>query len=203
MNSVHDFAKSFNLRNAAILIICAALTVVVTSTVEPASATGLFHTVTLVENDSISDSVIAARNGKYTDFTYSVRRFPVRHFPTSDIRLKTGTLLQTGAAQRMKMARYIHLRRPPICMQFGWASSTLLLSLKTTSLTDPVYSTQSANAPTPLTSLSNMNPVMVHPGYTFVGWNTAADATGTQYANGAIFNFLQSTGLYAIWQVLP
>jgi len=37
-------------------------------------------------------------------------------------------------------------------------------------------------------------------GYTFTGWNTAANATGTAYANGASYPFSASTTLYAQWR---
>src|ERR1035437_1693205 len=40
-------------------------------------------------------------------------------------------------------------------------------------------------------------------GYTFTGWNTAANATGTAYANGASYPFSASTTLYAQWTTVP
>ena len=36
-------------------------------------------------------------------------------------------------------------------------------------------------------------------GYSFAGWNTAANGSGTAYANGASFPFTASTTLYAQW----
>lgn len=36
-------------------------------------------------------------------------------------------------------------------------------------------------------------------GYTFAGWNTAADGSGTAYADGASYAFSSSTTLYAQW----
>ena len=40
-------------------------------------------------------------------------------------------------------------------------------------------------------------------GYTFTGWNTKADGTGTGYADGAIVNFSANTTLYAQWTQNP
>jgi uncharacterized repeat protein (TIGR02543 family) len=42
-------------------------------------------------------------------------------------------------------------------------------------------------------------------GYTFVGWNTAADGTGTSYANGAIYTMRDAADvtLYAQWVQVP
>jgi len=40
-------------------------------------------------------------------------------------------------------------------------------------------------------------------GYTFAGWNTAANGTGTAYADAANFPFAASTTLYAQWLAVP
>lgn len=37
-------------------------------------------------------------------------------------------------------------------------------------------------------------------GYTFVGWNTAADGKGIEYTNSATYSFRLSTNLYAQWK---
>ena len=38
-------------------------------------------------------------------------------------------------------------------------------------------------------------------GYTFKGWNTSADGSGTAYANGATVNVNKNTVLYAQWEI--
>jgi uncharacterized repeat protein (TIGR02543 family) len=40
-------------------------------------------------------------------------------------------------------------------------------------------------------------------GYTFAGWNTAANGFGISYANGAVYSFASSTNLYAQWKKKP
>ena len=40
-------------------------------------------------------------------------------------------------------------------------------------------------------------------GYTFTGWNTAADGSGTSYADQATYPFTADTTLYAQWTALP
>lgn len=40
-------------------------------------------------------------------------------------------------------------------------------------------------------------------GYTFSGWNSAADGSGTDYADSATFPFSGATTLYAQWEVVP
>ena len=45
--------------------------------------------------------------------------------------------------------------------------------------------------------------IMTRPGYTFNGWNTKADGTGTFYADGELFRFYESNYmLYAQWKLI-
>ena len=55
---------------------------------------------------------------------------------------------------------------------------------------------QTANAATALTSNG-----FTKAGYHFTSWNTAADGTGTSYANGASYGFGSDLTLYAQWTV--
>jgi peptidoglycan/xylan/chitin deacetylase (PgdA/CDA1 family) len=56
---------------------------------------------------------------------------------------------------------------------------------------------ETASAPTALTSNKYIRLL-----YTFNGWNTAANGTGTAYANGATYPFTTSTTLYAQWKII-
>ena len=42
-----------------------------------------------------------------------------------------------------------------------------------------------------------------YPGYTFTGWNTAANGSGTAFADGASFPFTADTVLFAQWTLIP
>ena len=54
------------------------------------------------------------------------------------------------------------------------------------------------------TTAANLSPNRYQrSGYTFTGWNTAANGSGTPYAAGANFNFATDLTLYARWQVAP
>jgi uncharacterized repeat protein (TIGR02543 family) len=57
---------------------------------------------------------------------------------------------------------------------------------------------ETSNVPTALT----LN-AFGKPGYTFAGWNTAANGSGTSYANGAVYGFTANAVLYAQWTALP
>jgi uncharacterized repeat protein (TIGR02543 family) len=57
---------------------------------------------------------------------------------------------------------------------------------------------QVANVPTALT----LN-TFTRAGYTFEGWNTATNGSGTAYADGATYSFTADITLYAQWIALP
>ena len=57
---------------------------------------------------------------------------------------------------------------------------------------------QIANVPTALTLNS-----FTRTGYTFAGWNTLANGTGTNYTDGAVYSFSADITLYAKWTALP
>ena len=59
-------------------------------------------------------------------------------------------------------------------------------------------SPQTTNVPTALT----LN-AFTRLGYTFSNWNTAANGSGTPYANGATYDFTADATLYAQWSALP
>jgi uncharacterized repeat protein (TIGR02543 family) len=56
---------------------------------------------------------------------------------------------------------------------------------------------ESANVPTTLTA-----DAFTRAGYSFAGWNTAADGFGTAYGDGALYPFGASATLYAQWAAL-
>jgi len=57
---------------------------------------------------------------------------------------------------------------------------------------------ESHNVPTPLTT-----DTFTRPGYTFAGWNTAADGSGTSYADGASYDFAADATMFAQWTAIP
>ena len=59
-------------------------------------------------------------------------------------------------------------------------------------------SNQVANVPTALT----LN-TFTRTGYSFSGWNTLANGSGTAYADGATYSFAADVTLYAQWTALP
>ena len=65
---------------------------------------------------------------------------------------------------------------------------------------DQVTSTQYANTSSSLAAFSGLAPAFSKLGYTFAGWSTLANGSGSSYANGAAYNFANgSMNLYAQW----
>jgi uncharacterized repeat protein (TIGR02543 family) len=69
--------------------------------------------------------------------------------------------------------------------------------------TDATNAFQTATSAQDLTVFSDLNVTFSNPGYTFNNWNTAANGSGTSYANGSIYSFSADTSLYAQWTALP
>ena len=65
---------------------------------------------------------------------------------------------------------------------------------------DLVSATETNNVATPLTAFAALNPPFSNPGYTFTGWNSKPDGTGTTYVNLQTYSFTAAISLYAIWQ---
>ena len=64
----------------------------------------------------------------------------------------------------------------------------------------PVEGTMEAQTVTANTETALNENTFTREGYNFTGWNTAADGTGTSYADGATVNLTENTTLYAQWE---
>ncbi|MDF9809860.1 hypothetical protein M2116_000810 [Aurantimicrobium minutum] len=64
-----------------------------------------------------------------------------------------------------------------------------------------VTSTMSPQSAQPSTALTTST--LSRPGYTFAGWNTVADGSGTAYADGALYPFSADETIYAQWTANP
>jgi uncharacterized repeat protein (TIGR02543 family) len=76
----------------------------------------------------------------------------------------------------------------------GGCGTSYTVTFNTNGGTGGSMSNQTASSPTNLTSNG-----FTKTGCTFAGWNTAADGSGTSYANGASYSFAADLTLYAQW----
>ena len=78
--------------------------------------------------------------------------------------------------------------------QWSAVASSYTVTFNGNGATGGTMANEVASAPTALTANA-----FTRTGYNFTGWNTAADGTGSAYANGALYPFAASTTLYAQW----
>ena len=71
------------------------------------------------------------------------------------------------------------------------------------SLSDPVNTYQTLNAPADLTLFAALSPSFSDTGFTFTGWNTSANGSGTSYTDGELYSFSADLALYAQWTPVP
>ena len=70
-------------------------------------------------------------------------------------------------------------------------------------LSDSVSAYQALSAPSQLTLFSSLTPAFSRAGYTFADWTTAANGSGTHFADGAAFDFASGVSLFAQWIATP
>ena len=71
------------------------------------------------------------------------------------------------------------------------------------SVSDSTNTFQTGTSAQDLTTFSKLNVPFADPGYTFNGWNTAANGTGISYSDGVNYSFAADLTLYAQWIALP
>lgn len=128
-----------------------------------------------------------------TDFTYSTTPPPGGNLVTSDVALSPNTsyaptATESPAGTNTSIAA-IFLATPATAYTVtfdGHGSTGGSMSTETTTIATHL----TANA-------------FTRTGYSFAGWNTAADGSGTSYADGASYPFTSSTTLYAQWTLTP
>jgi uncharacterized repeat protein (TIGR02543 family) len=166
------------------------------------ASTGLFHAVTFVENDSPTDPVYSSQSANaQTALTTFANLNPA--FVNSGYTFVDWNSSPDGSGTSFANGS-----------QFGFTSSEVLYAnwsrinhavtfVENASLSDPVYSSQSANTSTTLTYFANLSPTLSNPGHSFVDWNTESNGGGTAYGDGSAYSFSQSITLYAIWFPIP
>lgn len=161
-----------------------------------------FHTVTFVENDSSSDQVIAFQTAATTTNLTEFQNLSPTFTNSGYTFLEWNTAVDGSGMAYLDAASYSFAT--PLNLYAIWAAPFHPVTfVENDSASDPVYASQSANIPTPLTLFANLSPRFSKLGYTFIGWNTSESGGGASYGNGAIFNFSQGIVLYAVWQVIP
>jgi uncharacterized repeat protein (TIGR02543 family) len=71
------------------------------------------------------------------------------------------------------------------------------------SASDSVTAFETGTSPKSLTLIQDLSPSFSDAGYSFEGWNTSADGSGTSYPDGSTYPFNADIGLFAQWIAFP
>jgi outer membrane protein OmpA-like peptidoglycan-associated protein len=167
----------------------------------PASATG-FHAITFEENDSSSDQVYAYQTeDTSTSLTLFSNLSP--SFSNPGESFVDWNTEPDGSGVTYSDGE-IYSFDAPIDLYAIWAAPYSTVTFEENdSPSDSAYAWQTEDESSALTSFASLSPSFSNPGYTFNGWNTAANGSGTTYANGSSYSFAADVDLYAQWITEP
>jgi uncharacterized repeat protein (TIGR02543 family) len=165
----------------------------------PASAISQYHSVTFAENDNESDSVTALQSEDaptaLTIFSNLNPQFSNPGFTFVDWNTQpdgSGVSYSDGEVYDFSSS---------IALYAMWAGHYHSVTFaENDNGSDTVTEVQTEDVPAPLTKFSSLSPQFVNAGYTFTGWNTEENGTGSTYTDGETYDFGSSLALYAMWQ---
>ena len=105
----------------------------------------------------------------------------------------SGTTYAAGSSQKFSASTTLYAKWTAL------PKLTISFNLNGGAGTNPGTQTTTSDAPVTLPAQGNITKVA----YTFGGWNTKADGTGSPYLAGTAYRFSASTTLYAKWTALP
>jgi hypothetical protein len=167
----------------------------------PASA-GTFHSVTFVENDSPSDQVYAGQTEETpTSLTLFANLSP--NFSNPGMYFLDWNTEPDGSGVNYSNGDIYNFDAPLILYAI-WAPPYETVTFEENdSPSDLVFAGQTEDSTSALTLFADLSPTFSNSGYTFNGWNTASNGSGTTYSDGAIYSFATSADLYAQWTADP
>jgi uncharacterized repeat protein (TIGR02543 family) len=121
---------------------------------------------------------------------------PLSNYPYGGLTSTTDNILTTITIIPLSESIYINPPMPNYTVQYD-ANGATGPSFSYTSIPAPQY--MSPYTGTTSITISGNTGSLVKTGFTFSGWNTAADGSGTNYAAGAIYSGGASLILYAKW----
>lgn len=161
-----------------------------------------FHAVTFHENDSPLDSVITSEtNNAAAPLTVFTNLVPT--FVNPGYTFANWNTSEFGNGIQYLDGSVYNFAAGPIDLYAQWTENSVTFNENRTGA-DTTNVVEPGNTVGALTFFSNLSPSFSDPGYTFAGWTTNANGTGTSYANGATYDF--RTGdlvLFAQWNVVP
>ena len=193
--------SSHNLRSIRLLLATLIMTIVFYEFALPTEVNATVtasNAVTFYQNDNALDSVYA--------WQIASGDIPITLFESLNVKLTNPgftfsywTTNPDGSGVKYSDGALYNFDLGNINLYAQWTPNQVTFH-ENASLSDSVAALQSASTTTSLTLFSDLNPSFSNPGYLFSGWSTVAGGPGTDYSDGAIYDFtLGSISLYAQW----
>jgi len=154
-----------------------------------------YHSVTFIENDNSSDAIYDVQT---QNSPTALIMFPSLSpaFSNPGFTFVDWNTEANGGGTSLGDGSTYSFTGPMVLFAIWSTIPTTTLNFESTSGTGSVGSMSSQTGEsTILPSSSGMS----NPGYTFVGWNTAADGSGTEYEAGSTYIFNGNQTIYAQW----
>ena len=193
--------SSHNLRSIRLLLATLIMTIVFYEFALPTEVNATVtasNAVTFYQNDNALDSVYA--------WQIASGDIPITLFESLNVKLTNPgftfsywTTNPDGSGVKYSDGALYNFDLGNIDLYAQWTPNQVTFH-ENASLSDSVAALQSASTATSLTLFSDLNPSFSNPGYLFSGWSTVAGGPGTDYSDGATYDFtLGSISLYAQW----
>ncbi|HEV7958635.1 MAG TPA: InlB B-repeat-containing protein, partial [Acidimicrobiales bacterium] len=173
--------------------------------VHPASA-AIGETVTFAENDSPSDPAYALQSAEgETPLTLFVDLSPAFSNPGYTF-VDWNTEPNGSGTSYTDGETFDFVSTPdpgPVLYAIWEGLYETVTFAENDSGTDSVVASQTENGNTALTLFANLSPHFSNPGFTFAGWNTEPNGSGTSYTDGESYSFLSPLVVYAQWDEVP
>lgn len=187
-------------RNRLTVMLLVSLVVGLLIPVSAFADTGINHAVTFAENANGSDSVVASQTSSIpaalTQFANLAPAFSKSGFTFAG----WNTSASGGGTSYGDGATYAFTSDIILYAQWAAPFKAVTFSENDNSL-DGVVAEETGNSSLQLTSFAALSPSFSNPGHAFASWNTAANGSGTTYADGAQYSFAADLTLYAEWTV--
>jgi uncharacterized repeat protein (TIGR02543 family) len=167
----------------------------------PASAISQYHSVTFAENDNDSDTVTAIQTENApTALNLFADLSP--QFVNPGYNFVDWNTQPNGSGTSYSDGQTYDFGADIVLYAIWVGEYHTVTFAENDSESDTVTALETENVPTALTSFSSLSPAFVNSGYTFTGWNTESNGSGTSYTDGETYNFDAPLVLYAMWQAV-
>jgi len=160
------------------------------------------HAVTFHENDSSLDAVIASQtNNSAAPLTLVTVLSPT--FVNPGYTFADWNTSEFGNGLQYLDGSVYDFSSGSVDLFAQWTENSVTFNENRSGVDTNAF-VEPGNSLGTLTPFGSLSPSFSNPGYTFAGWTTSANGSGTSYANGASYDFRNgSLVLFAQWNLVP